>query len=104
MTVELSPPIRHWKCPSCSFTDTTRRYDLHSLLHVCPALNNASVPMEEVRDLDDNTVSRHVVVEREDYIGSEVGVTNVAGVKTERPDGSNDMIVYPGTATLDVGA
>ena len=45
------------------------------------------------------TKAKVTAVEREDYIGDEIA-GRVMAVKTERPDGSNDVAVFAPTATL----
>ena len=71
-------------------------------MHPCPALRGVTIPLEEVSDLDATPVSRHVEVEREDYIGSEVGVGRVMSIRTDRPDGSNDIAVLAPVAVARV--
>lgn len=90
----LEPPPTHWECPSCGATDTTTRGDAHTQMHPCPALAGLNVPLATV-----GTGARHVIVEREDYIGTEQA-GRIMAVRTERADGSNDTTVYAPTATL----
>ena len=98
MNVILNPPTTWWKCPSCQAIDSTNRADVHSRMHSCPAFNNVTLPMEQVSSPDSPTVSRHREIEREDYIGDEVGVGRTMSISTDRPDGSNDLVVFPGIA------
>jgi hypothetical protein len=47
--------------------------------------------------------ARLVAVEWEDYVGHEMAQTDgngrpISSVRVERPDGSNDAVVYPATA------
>ena len=96
-------PVRYWQCPSCGLQDSTVEARPHTRMHACRALG-LTVPMALVPagrhngELARNDV-RHVVVEREDYIGADLVDSPVMAVRTERPDGSNDLTVYPATAT-----
>jgi hypothetical protein len=98
MTVVLTPPNRYWKCASCGLSDVTQRADIHTQMHPCPALMGVSIPLEEVSSPDATPVSRHVAVEREDYIGDELGAGRYMAIRTDRPDGSNDIAVLAPTA------
>lgn len=99
----LLAPERFWQCPSCGLQDRTVEARPHTRMHACRALG-LTVPMALVPpkrhngELERGDV-RHVVVEREDYIGDELVDSPVMAVRTERPDGSNDLTVYPATAT-----
>ena len=100
MTVILNPQT-WWKCPSCLATDVTLRTDPHTQMHSCPAFRGVTLPMERVLRPYSQTVSRHREIERQDYIGNEVGVGRVMSISTDRPDGSNDLTVLAPTATCD---
>lgn len=104
MSVILTPPKTWWKCPSCQTTDVTERADVHSRMHSCPAFNGVTLPMEQVLSPDSQTTSRHRKIEREDYIGDEVGVGRTMSISTDRPDGSNDLVVFAPTAAISVSA
>ena len=91
----LEAPIRNWKCPSCLTEDRTQRADVHTQFHNCPALNGVSIPLVEVKHLDEKVHARQVVVQREDG-------PQVASIRTERSDGSNDCTVFAETATIDL--
>ena len=91
--VLLEAPVRWWKCPSCGTEDRTQRSDVHTQFHNCPALNGMNVPLAEVASLDDKPQSRHLVVQREDG-------PDVAAVRTERMDGSNDVTVMAPVAEV----
>ena len=106
MTVPVLDPTRHWECPSCGFQHITRIPAVTSEFHLCPRQRGAYVPLVDVTNRVRNPQKvRHVVVERGDYIGGEVGVRHNAegmpmmGVRTERADGSNDLAAFPATAT-----
>lgn len=96
----LATPIRYWKCPSCHQTDQTQRIEPETRMHSCPAMGGMTVPFVQVADPNAALTERHVLVEREDYIGTEVGVGRYMAVRTERPDGSYDCAVYAPTATV----
>ena len=103
MTVQLTPPTRFWKCASCGLTDMTQRSDVHTQMHPCSALMGVNLPLEEVPNADASPVSRHVAVEREDYIGTDIAGPIMA-IRTDRPDGSNDIAVLAPTAVATLGA
>ena len=105
--VPLLDATRQWECPSCHRQHVTRTAQVTSELHVCPAQKGMIVPFVEVDNnhgIDGRKV-RHVVLEREDYVGAEQGVRlddegrAVMAVRTERADGSNDTTVFAGAAT-----
>jgi hypothetical protein len=89
--------VRHWECPNCSLTDVTTK-PVQNRYHPCAGLNGVMAPMipagQKVK------VTAH---EREDYIGAEmVQMHNgrpVMSIVTERPDGSNDVMVFAPSAT-----
>lgn len=98
----LTPPTTLWECPSCGTTHKT-----HGALppnaapmHACRALSGFSTPFVPF-----GSRARHVVKEREDYVGDELVQVDGEGrpimaIVTERPDGSNDCHVYAPTATI----
>ena len=68
-------------------------------MHSCPALKGLMAPF-----VDDLQKARHVVKDRDDYVGNELVQTDnegrpVMALVTERADGSNDCHVYAPTAT-----
>ena len=69
-------------------------------MHACPALNGMAVPFVQVTDPTEQTTARHVVVEAEDYIGDRS--SPITAIRTERPDGSTDVNVYPDAAVATV--
>ena len=83
----LKPPPMYWKCPSCGKEDVTERTDVHTQFHECQALGGVSIPLVNVRSLDQKPKARQVAVQ------SEYGY-NTAAVRTERSDGSNDVTVF----------
>jgi hypothetical protein len=87
-----------WECPRCKLTDVTHGAKPLNRFHNCPAMSGLTAPMVEA-----TSRVKVTIVEREDYVGNET-VTTVGGrpimsVVTERPDGSNDVVVYAPTAT-----
>lgn len=101
--VPVLDPTRWWECPSCHRQETTREPRPHAPFHACTAQRGAWVPSVEVRNNHGLTGVRHVVSERDDYVGRELGLRYADGrpimsVVTERADGSNDCAVYPGLA------
>ena len=98
----LAVPIRHWECPNCTVRDTTQDARPHTRFHACAGLRGLTAPM-----VPEGSRARIVVHEREDYIGREkVQMFNgrpVMSVVTERPDGSNDALVFAPTATGEHG-
>lgn len=102
MTQILKYPTQYWVCPSCEQTHVTFETKPHLPMHSCPKLYSISAPFVNVNDPQR---ARHVVVEREDYVGSENVGLNAEGrpimsVRTERADGSNDTHVFaPAVAT-----
>lgn len=89
-------PMREWYCPNCSLTQTTFEARPHTRYHSCPGLHNLSAPMIAV-----GSRVKVEAVERGDYIGDEIAGRYMA-VRTERPDGSNDVAVMAPTAHLRV--
>lgn len=99
-TVLLTPRVQHWVCPNCTAYAVT--YGQPNRLHSCPGLAGLTAPM--VLTGQKCTVR---AVEREDYIGREdVQLDDngrpVMAVITERPDGSNDAIVFPSTVHMRI--
>ena len=92
---DLSPPLALWKCPSCDLVEQAAVAIGQARMHPCPALRGLNIPLEQVSDEDARTSSRHKVVMAEDYVGTG---NPVAAVSTDRPDGSNDLNVYPQAA------
>ena len=89
---DLTPPQSLWKCPSCDLVEQAAVAIGQARMHPCPALRGLNIPLEQVSDEDARTVSRHRVIVSEDY------GTPAVSVSTDRPDGSNDLNVYPQAA------
>lgn len=95
--VVLVPPPRQWECPHCWERDVTP-WDAQNRFHDCPALAGITAPM-----IPAGSGARVRTVEREDYVGTEDVQYDdngrpIMSVITERPDGSNDTIVFAPTA------
>jgi hypothetical protein len=94
--VILQPAEQHWSCPNCAVTAvTTGRPNRY---HNCGGLRGLLAPM-----VLDGFRGRVIAVEREDYVGGELLQCDgegrpVMAVVTERPDGSNDVMVNVPTA------
>jgi hypothetical protein len=96
MTLILQPPEQHWTCPNCTVTAVTRGQA--NRFHPCAGLRGVLAPM-----VLEGTLCRVRAVEREDYIAGELVHYDgdgrpIAAVVTERPDGSNDVMVNAPTA------
>ena len=99
-TVPVLDPVHYWECPSCGFQHVTKTVAITSELHLCPKKAGLMVPLVEVDEYGLKERLHHRVIERGDYIGSEIGVRHdanrqaVMAVHTERSDGSHDTHVY----------
>lgn len=94
----LLDATKNWECPSCLARYQTKEARPHVPMHPCPKLGIIA-PYVEVGER-----ARHLVVEREDYVGDELVRHSLDGrpimaVRTERWDGSNDCHVMAPTAT-----
>ncbi|MDN5857147.1 MAG: VRR-NUC domain-containing protein [Pseudonocardia sp.] len=92
-------PVHEWECPSCDRRSITREVVPLARPHVCAGRMGLRLPMVPAGSL-----ARHVVREREDYIGGElVQLTPETGrpvmaVETQFPNGRVDAVVYAPTA------
>lgn len=107
MVIPILAPEYHWECPSCGLQHVTREARPHTPMHFCPKHAGLNAPFARVHrgaaGLRRGEVA-HRVIEREDFIGTDVGVAfagrkAVMAVHTERSDG-HDTHVYPATATI----
>ncbi len=94
----LEPPVTRWECPNCDLTQTTRAPASRIAFHSCAGLAGLNAPM-----IPAGTRANVTAREREDYIGTEdvqydANGRPVAQIVTERPDGSNDVVVLAPTA------
>lgn len=96
--VLMDPVIRTWKCPSCELIEQTGAVD--NRMHACPALGDFVVPLVIVEHPDDRPDARHLMIDREDYLGDS-NTGRIMACNTERGDGSNDRTVYAPTAELN---
>jgi hypothetical protein len=101
-TTLLRPPVRNWACPSCSTQDRTERAEPHTQMHACPALGDLNVPLVQVSNLSDKVDARHVLLDREDYVGDS-GADRLMACRTDHGDGSNDQTVFAPVAEARVG-
>lgn len=98
-------PEFHWECASCGRQHVTHETRPHTPLHPCGAQAGLEVPYSPVphgaSGLKKFAV-RHVINEREDWIGDELVQYHqgrpIMNLVTERADGSNDVRVYAPTA------
>lgn len=98
--------IRDWDCPSCGLEHRSTQPGNFVPVHACPALRGLQAHLELRRPGGGRPRGRHVLVEREDYVGRERGLVSVDGkvlsaIKTERPDGSNDLVILAPSAVAD---
>ena len=102
MTIILEPITKYWACPDCDVVDRTQRSEVESRMHNCGAYGFMTVPLVQVNRADDKPDARHTLLEREDYVGNEVGVGRYMSIRTERADGSYDQAVYAPVAAISV--
>lgn len=94
-----------WACPNCGLAERTRPLPpASSRMHTCPALHGLAAPLVAA-----GTDCKVVAVERGDYLRGETQRTGDDGkpymaVVTERADGSNDVVVFPGAAGVGAGS
>lgn len=98
MAVILELPEQRWTCPNCTSTEVTRGEA--NRFHYCPGLAGILAPM--VPEGTDCTVR---ALEREDFVGDELVQYDgngrpIMSLITERPDGTNDLIVNVPTARV----
>lgn len=104
MPVPILDPHRDWECPSCHARHRSFETRPHTPMHPCRAQGGLQVPFVPAGEVE---AARHAVVVREDYVGGEQGVRfdgdgrPVSAVRTERRDGSNDVHVFAGVATVE---
>ncbi len=90
-----------WECLSCDLTDVTYSNEFHTRFHSCRGLRGLSVAMVPA-----GTKGKHVLNEREDWIGKEDVQLDgedrpTMSVVTVRDDGT-DCTVYAPCATATV--
>lgn len=90
--VILKPPEQHWVCPNCDLTAVTHMARPHTEFHNCRGLLAMSVPM-----VLDGTKAKVELVERGDYVGTDIvqldpnGKPWMAAVTT-RDDGQDNTV------------
>jgi hypothetical protein len=101
MTV-LVDAWQDWECPRCHLTDRTRPLPpgTAARMHDCPALHGLTAPLVPA-----GTDCTLVAVERGDYLNGAQQRTGDDGrpymaIRTERADGSNDLVVFPEVAVF----
>jgi hypothetical protein len=72
--------------------------------HVCAGLDGRKALLVQVKRLGDTPDARHVLCEREDFIGGWYGADRYMSVRTDHGDGSNDVLVYLPTVYHDLRA
>jgi hypothetical protein len=100
----LVVPFTYWECPNCEHTDRTQQAGPHTRYHPCRGLSGAlTAPMVRV-----GVRAKVVAVEREDYVGADVGNVQLDGdgrpvmsIVTTRDDGQDCAVLAP-TATGSV--
>lgn len=102
MNVPILNAEKRWGCPTCGQATVTHEPRPHTPMHRCPAFG-LDVPLVEFHG-DNLAGVRHVVHEREDYIGAENVQTDMDGrpvmaIETEHADGTTDRAVYAPLAT-----
>lgn len=103
MTALLRPEQR-WSCPNCNQETVTHEAKPHTRFHACRGLRGLVAPM-----IPAGTKARVYLREREDYVGADLVQRDpqlgrpVMSVVTERPDGSNDAVVFAPTAHAEIG-
>ena len=95
----LAPIV--FECVRCAH-EARVRAGAGTPMHNCRAMSGMSLPL-----VPQGSGADVRLVEREDYVGAERGLRMVAGrpvmaVETRRPDGSNDLTVFPGVAVAHV--
>lgn len=92
-------PVHEWECPSCDRRSITREVTPQARPHACTGRMGLQIPMVPA-----GSNTRHVVREREDYIGRELVQLApetgrpVMAVETHFPSGRVDAVVYAPTA------
>lgn len=98
MAYLLNPPPTRWVCANgCGVVDFTPA-GVPNRFHACRAMAGVLAPL-----IPEGSGARVRAIEREDYVGEEIVQTDdnerpVMAVITERPDGSNDVIMFAPTA------
>lgn len=94
MAVLLAPEQR-WECVSCDSTEVTYLAEPHTRFHRCRGLLGLTTPYVPA-----GTKAKHVIREREDYVGKELVQTDGTGrpvlsVETWRDEGQDAAVFAP---------
>jgi hypothetical protein len=98
----LIDATREWMCPNCGMRETTPA-SVPNRFHTCPRLRSLTAPLVPA-----GSGARVFVREREDYVKREIVRLDpelgrpVMSIVTERPDGSNDAIVFAPTVGIGI--
>jgi hypothetical protein len=101
--VPLLAAMADWYCPNCWVRDTAPPPPPGQVrFHTCPGLHGLTAPLVRA-----GTGCKVEAVERQDYLAGEVQRTGddgkpYAGVRTERPDGSNDLAAFAPLARASI--
>lgn len=105
MAITLIEAWQDWECPNCHLAERTRALPPNSSrFHSCPKLHGLTAPLVRA-----GTDCKVTAVERGDYLGDEEQRMGTDGrpymaVRTDRADGSNDLVVFPGVAAFGASA
>jgi len=96
--IPILEPEQRWECPSCDLQEVTHEPRPHTRMHACRGQRLLTLPMVPA-----GTKAKHVVNDREDYIGADLAQTDAEGhvvmsATTVRDDGE-DCTVYAPTAS-----
>lgn len=103
MNVPILTVRRRWYCPNCKQKAITTEAQPHTRMHRCAGLRGITAPL-----IEEGQKVKVTAVDREDYVGTDLPQTDwngrpVMAVRTERPDGSNDLAVLA-PAALGAGS
>lgn len=102
MSTPILNPQQRWYCPECGVTAVTHDATPHTRYHTCAGLKGLEAPL-----LPAGTKGHLRAVEREDYLGNQIGTQDGEGrqimsIVTEREDGQDVNVLAP-TALIRVG-
>lgn len=98
----LTPPEQHWRCPNCTTTAVTRYPpgQVAAEYHACRGLRGLNAPMiPEAMDAKVEAVPWQDMLYGERAQRDGEGRPTSA-IRTERADGSNDIVALPATARI----
>lgn len=99
MDLPIIGTAARWECPNCTANHVG---NAPNRFHMCAGLKGLMAPLVPV-GMDCQVIA----VEREDYVGTEKVQTDgdgtpIMAVRTERADGSNDIVVLAPTPTASI--